>query len=313
METHKQVIICKCGIELYSINAMNAHKHYCNSNINDFYLKIEEAKKNIKYCKCGCGNITNFVSSKLKYNDWCYNHQGKYTYNINSKRWNKGLTKENNEILNKMSINNSKNFKNHYVSPETCEKISQGHKKHIQEKGHWAIGQKRSIETKNKLSMFQKSRSEQHSKNMTSYWKDGKIKNSLSNYGTQHIVYSKKNNKNFCLRSNMELKFYNFLENSENIENFNYENIRIQYEYNNKQHTYIIDFYIKQTNGLTYLIEVKPSYSFKYQNKELIITKFKALLDYCNINNYKAKIITEKEIDILNDKIKYLEDIPIIL
>lgn len=78
-----------------------------------------------------------------------------------------------------------------------------------------------------------------------------------------------------------------------------YEKLRLPYKYKNKNHTYIVDF-IDYENKMVY--EVKPSTLI---NNEKNLIKESALIKWCNENNYKYKIITEKwvsenyDIDIL--------------
>lgn len=69
--------------------------------------------------------------------------------------------------------------------------------------------------------------------------------------------------------------------------NLEYEKLRVPYFYNNSWHTYIVDF-IDLSNNIA--IEIKPDKeSYKEKNR----IKEKALIEWCNQNNYTYKRIGE--------------------
>ena len=72
--------------------------------------------------------------------------------------------------------------------------------------------------------------------------------------------YSKKFDKEFNIRSDLELQYILEVESDDKSIRLDYEFLKkdIKYRYKGKTHYYIPDFIIQYTDGSTYLIEVKP-------------------------------------------------------
>ena len=116
-------------------------------------------------------------------------------------------------------------------------------------------------------------------------------------------------------RSNWERKFMVYCDRNEDIIYWASEELGIPYinPIDRKRHTYYPDFIIKTSKGKRYMIEIKPSAQtkkpkvrsnkskgFMRESLEYIknISKWQAADVYCNDNNMKFKIITEKELGI---------------
>lgn len=132
-------------------------------------------------------------------------------------------------------------------------------------------------------------------------------------------------------RSSLELKFCKFLDESKKVIKWGSEVVSIPYKsYDNKMHTYHIDFYVEVENldvvgGMErLLVEVKPHVesmniinntppkkpkrctptslrNWEYSMKQHItnVYKWKHAQEYARIKNYKFLIVTEKVIDTL--------------
>lgn len=106
-------------------------------------------------------------------------------------------------------------------------------------------------------------------------------------------------------RSSLEKKFIYFCESSNQIKKWGSECIRIPYFdiYKNKERTYFPDYVIEMINGDKILIEIKPYSQTHYPDRvsqwalEQWLTnkqKWSSAIEWCNLNNYKFQIITEK-------------------
>lgn len=75
-----------------------------------------------------------------------------------------------------------------------------------------------------------------------------------------HMKYKKilPNGRQVFLKSRLECGVLHMLLKSNEIEYFDYENVRIPYEMNGKNRLYYVDFFVKMKSGETILVEVKP-------------------------------------------------------
>lgn len=103
--------ICKNEISNKSeikLKHLNVHGFKC---VDDYNLKFE-----IKMCNCGCGEISDYSFIKHKYNDFKRGHRKSWNNGLTKKTddrlkysnaggWNKGLNKNNNEIMLRVSNN----------------------------------------------------------------------------------------------------------------------------------------------------------------------------------------------------------------
>lgn len=122
---------------------------------------------------------------------------------------------------------------------------------------------------------------------------------------------------NIWVRSNLEKKFYNWLDLSDSVLEWSSEEIVIPYKspIDSKYHRYFVDAYakIKTSEGkiVEYLIEIKPHsqtiepkvksrISKKYINEVYTwgvnSAKWKAAQEYCRDRRWEFKILTEQEI-----------------
>ena len=126
----------------------------------------------------------------------------------------------------------------------------------------------------------------------------------------------KGNITNIVYRSSWEYRFMLYLDNQPEITEWSSEEFFIPYffEVDNKMHKYYPDFYFVKRDGSKYLIEIKPMKDCEVkQPKKMtekakanymrnIITvaqnesKWKAARAFCEINNIRFMVLTEKEI-----------------
>lgn len=122
---------------------------------------------------------------------------------------------------------------------------------------------------------------------------------------------------NIWYRSSWELRFMNWLDNSNDVIEYSSEEIVVPYisPIDNKGHRYFIDFWVRmQTkDGIKqFLIEIKPfkqtqqpkppkRKTRKYLNEVATYlvneAKWKSAKEYCLDNGMQFKIITEKELN----------------
>ena len=109
---------------------------------------------------------------------------------------------------------------------------------------------------------------------------------------------SKKSDKNYHYRSSYELRMMEILESDPIVVEFTMEPFSIQYiGIDNKKHKYIPDCLVEYTDNTFSLIEIKPE---RRITESINILKFKAAEKYCELNNMKFIIWTEKDLFIKN-------------
>lgn len=136
-------------------------------------------------------------------------------------------------------------------------------------------------------------------------------------------IFTPKNKDKFIgttatYRSGLELRFFRFCDDNNNVIKWGSENVVVPYfsPLDNKVHRYFIDNYVVIKEGDTikkYLIEIKPSKqtmppTAKYKKKEHLIyeqrqyivneAKWISAKQYCAKNGLKFLILTEKELTI---------------
>jgi hypothetical protein len=123
---------------------------------------------------------------------------------------------------------------------------------------------------------------------------------------------------NIVYRSGYELKFMNWCDLNDSVQEWGSEEIVIPYRspLDNRIHRYFVDFYVKVVNDTVtemYLVEVKP-HRFtkepkipKRRTKRFIqevkqwgvnLAKWEAAEEFCKDRKWKFKIITEKELNL---------------
>lgn len=143
--------------------------------------------------------------------------------------------------------------------------------------------------------------------NPRSHFKQGyfDVSKSSKYVGEQPVIY----------RSGLEYKAFVAFEKASTIEQWSSEPnfIKITYTYNNKQHNYHIDAYLKYTNGKQQIVEIKPHYQVeqpqlsKFRTNEQFIkaldvyqrnvAKWKAAYEFAKANNMEFKILTDNTIN----------------
>jgi hypothetical protein len=129
----------------------------------------------------------------------------------------------------------------------------------------------------------------------TKAYLNGKL-NPYSNCKTGYF-YSEKFNINFYFQSSYEENFLKFCENCSAIKTLTKPSFSIPYIYDNNIHQYIPDFVV---NG-NHIIEIKPISMMPYNNN---IKKKAAAEKYCEEFGYHYYIVTEKELNNLDEEVK---------
>lgn len=91
-------------------------------------------------------------------------------------------------------------------------------------------------------------------------------------YGIKTKHTSSKTGETFTTRSKLEATFAQQLDEDDNVVYYAYESTRAPYLYENKEHTYIVDFYIVTVDGQEHHIELKPN---KFSPNDQTQTKWK--------------------------------------
>jgi hypothetical protein len=120
---------------------------------------------------------------------------------------------------------------------------------------------------------------------------DGTFTPCVTNSYTRKGIYSYDDVK---FRSSWEFLFFIYYKKVKNI-TLEYETIRIPYMYENKKHSYIVDFKLDNT-----LIEIKPEC---YNTDTKVITKQEAAIEYCKDKNLTFYMIQNKIISKMKEKL----------
>lgn len=97
-------------------------------------------------------------------------------------------------------------------------------------------------------------------------------------------------------RSSWELRYMEYLDANEEVINWSYEKLIIEYVSNkktNKIRKYYPDFQIEYADGKKFVVEIKQSRKLKQMN---VIKKIKAAIKWCTDHDMTYKILTEIEL-----------------
>lgn len=117
-----------------------------------------------------------------------------------------------------------------------------------------------------------------------------KLSKNHSTYTNGHFL-SKKSNRPLFFRSSLELKVYEMLEDSEFIVEIEYEPIILSYNWRGKKRKYVPDILITTTDGLKYLLEVKPERRVEDPKN---IAKFSSAVEYCSNNGLTFVLVNDR-------------------
>lgn len=262
-------------------------------NITSFLDKFNPILRERIYCvlnninqinKCIiCNNKCKFITnSKSKYSNLCESKECyiKYKSNLTSEimnnRWKNHIkfikpTITKDERYKKTVATRRKNNKNWFTDEQ---------KLYINKKRIEAVT---TDEHKNKMKLIWQDpiKREKQSQTIKKLIKENKFTPPITNTWTHWESIYEYNGVKYKFRSSWEAAFWSVNKHLE------FEKLRIQYTYLEKEHTYIVDF-IDNQNKIVY--EIKPNN--KYLIKEKI--KEKALIEWCNINNYKYILISNE-------------------
>lgn len=106
---------------------------------------------------------------------------------------------------------------------------------------------------------------------------------------------NKKTNQYEYYRSNFELVYMKKYDLDDNIITYTVKHgIRIEYEYNDKLHSYIPDFLVEYKDGSKKIIELKG----RVYDEGILSRKIEAAKQYCKNNNMEFEIIYQKDTNI---------------
>ena len=241
-------------------NLIKNYFGYESTNYNKVFYDLNHSYDH--YCKMCNNKIFNFT--KQKNGEWGYN---KF---CSKECMYKDPERYSEEIISKQTKNRN----------NTMKKLLSDEK--------WATEYKNKLSLKSKEFYSNPENRKHHSNIMKEKIKNGEFTPCIRNSLTQKTIEY----KGFKFRSRYEILFFmyhfDFLKNT----NIEYETLRIPYNYNNSEHTYIVDF-IDRTHKIVY--EIKPK-DLKLKDKNL--AKEISLRKWASENNYKYYSITEDQLKI---------------
>jgi len=108
------------------------------------------------------------------------------------------------------------------------------------------------------------------------------------------IFQSAKNNVDLYYASSYELRQFILLDNDDNVLSYSRCPYVIKYVCSDKKNRkYYPDVLVNYCDGIKEIIEIKPSYLL---NDEKVLAKAKAATEFCNENNMRYRIVTEKDL-----------------
>jgi len=119
---------------------------------------------------------------------------------------------------------------------------------------------------------------------------------SVGGCNSKHTTFICKDGNILLLRSSWEESVAKLLDDCGIVKEWKYEHILIEYLDDDVIRNFVVDFYVEWIDGMKTLIECKNKHLLS-QDKEKL--KIESLHKYCNINNYKYIVISDKK-DIVN-------------
>jgi len=196
-------------------------------------------------------------------------------------------------------------------SKESCAKATETKRRKWEsgESAHPWTGRSHSEESKQKMSESASNGSRLGEKNgMFGRKHTDSAKNTMSDaksklilegkffaYGTRnkkgHYESTKNGNRHFY-RSGWELAVMQFLDESSEVKNWEFESIRIPYMYDCHKRWYVPDFLVTYSDETRKLIEIKPKQFFE---AERVILKSEAAQKWC-VENNASYLIVDKDV-----------------
>jgi hypothetical protein len=233
---------------------------------NQIFLEKEKLRLSIepKFCKDGCGRITEWNERNKCYNDYCHGHNPGRKGNFKTpdipldlevccKRCGKRI-----EIRPRLK-----------KIPEYCH----GHNPNSGFEKRHTTGAKLSTEA------YQ-------------HFIERQVNGYTNNCKTKQF-YSKKNDRQIYYHSSYELAAFEILEQMSVVKSYDRVRYAIDYEYEGKTRKYIPDILITYQDGNQEIIEVKPEYQLK---NPMNIAKLESLKKYCLEKDLKFGLWTEDQL-----------------
>lgn len=288
-------IVMKCDVcenifERIDIKYLKKQRHCCSLKCSQQRPKTKIITLSCDQCQKTFGRfqsqkkVTNFCCRQCYY-DWRSAHPETYAANTNAMH-----------------------------TPEVAKKISDIAKKRMSQPGyvHCWEGRHHTDETKKLISEARISNPLTGEKNgMYGRKHSVKAKDAMSDKHTQLIInglrkpYGENNHKRGIYtsiktgkvnnyRSSWELATMQFLDASDDVKTYSYENFRIAYSYNDNNRWYIPDLLITFSDDRQELWEIKP---VEFINSKANILKTAAAIKYCEDNGISCyRIMTRKEL-----------------
>lgn len=104
--------------------------------------------------------------------------------------------------------------------------------------------------------------------------------------------HSKKLDKDFLFRSNLERRYAELLDTDDSITLWYYEHTNLPYFYEGKIHKYIADFTVILSDGGRRIIELKPK---KLKDNPKNVAKFEAAKRWCEKQGWTYEVVSEND------------------
>lgn len=271
-----------------------------------------ECKQLVKQCECGCGNsLLVYIDGMLSKSRFKHGHFFKTNVGKDLLR---NYTK-NRQVSIETKQKVSKSLQGHITMEETKRKISEKLKgrilvysnpeERIRKISKSMKGVKKPPFTdmhKQNIGLASKGKkrapiTEEHRRKLS----EARIRVIQQKGGCDYnsrrykkgVFYSIKNQKELRYDSSLELCAYQILEQLSKVKSYDRCKFSIDYTFKDSMHKYLPDIEVVYIDGSKDIIEVKPIYLI---NDEKNQAKFIAAKEYCDRNNMKYSIWTDKDI-----------------
>lgn len=294
-----QEFICQLCYQNLPTNykLMNHVRKQHNITYEEYVLRTEHNNERPK-CKCGCGLETKFVIKKFNtvihgHNEIIFSDEARKLIGEKNSLNMKNYYANNKEECEKRT----KKMRNN-LTPESRKKQGKTFQKTLQEnvelrnlisknsKEFWKNNPDRRIEASKKASITYHSRAALGMYKKTNELLSQIMVEKILNNDIKHVqgyYYSNKCLKQYCYKSSYELSIMKFLDENNDIIDWKYESLRIEYQnIENETRNYIPDFIITLSNQKKLMIEAKAKYFLEKENTHI---KIKAGELFCDQNN----------------------------
>ena len=242
-------------------------------------MRRNPKSEGMKFCECGCGELTKWAPYKGSYNDflewhWC-RIQSERVRKINSdwqkSRWASAVARKEQSV--KISKSYTKDRCEEYSKTITERWKTDPRRRRWAQKpcecgcGILATPGRRFIWGHNKNTGFSRRHIAGSKLSLEAYQRriEKLSKTGYSNNCKTKWFWSEKNRKNIYYHSSFELISFILLEKMDKVRSYERCPYVIDYELNGVSHKYIPDILITYVDNTQEVIEVKPNYQLKYE------------------------------------------------